>query len=161
MPPIRDTRTGLFLSLLGLLLLGVLPVSQAGDQLRLTICDTEGECCAGGEAFPIDDAWIDPDTGNLQAVGSVNCAPGWPQITDFSVTPDTVSGGQQFSIDWQAVNATSCIASGDLPAWAGLKDTAGSESHTAEGSTQEYTLVLACWNAEGQNMAEIGLSVTE
>lgn len=160
-PGQRTTRHGLLLlSLLGGFLWNA-ALAQNDDRLRMTICNTDGECCAGGKSFDIDDAWVDPDTGDLHVEGLVFCAPGQPYILEFSVIPDTVSTGQQFTVEWLATDAEQCYAASDSLPWDGPVDLSGSETYTAEGPARTETLALVCWNPKGEDTRLTEFVITE
>ncbi len=76
-----------------------------------------------------------------------------PSAPDLSVTPNSISQGNSFAIEWSSNNANTCTASGTLPGWAGEKDTSGSvEISTDEDTpTGAFTISLVCSNSGGDS----------
>jgi trimeric autotransporter adhesin len=72
----------------------------------------------------------------------------------LSANPSTVASGLNSTVSWNAVNATSCSASG---AWAGAKPVSGSQSTGALSSSSTY--MLTCSGPDGSAAQSATVSV--
>lgn len=77
-----------------------------------------------------------------------------PTFQSFSLSPQRVNEGEQFTVKWAVSLADSCTASG---AWSGAKSSVGSETFMALG-TGTYT--LTCTGSGGTETKEAALTVT-
>lgn len=95
--------------------------------------------------------------GNSQQVITVDATmPPPAAVTSLIASPSSLSLGQSTTVNWQASNAESCVASGD---WSGSKNPVSSAliQPTHEGST---TLTLTCTGAGGSDSTTGSRTIT-
>ncbi len=104
----------------------------------------------------------DADGGTAaRTVGvSVTQLPPVVTIDSFSADPSEVLAGGSTRLSWESTNATSCVASGNLPGWTGALPVAGDQLLTL-ALDGEYTADLVCSNGAGADaMSQITVTVT-
>ena len=80
-------------------------------------------------------------------------------VVSLSAKPTSLYAGDSSTLIWDVTNdPTSCTASGD---WSGNKAASGAESTGALSSVREYTYVLTCKNAAGENYAKTTVAAKE
>ncbi|MBI3305422.1 fibronectin type III domain-containing protein, partial [Candidatus Parcubacteria bacterium] len=91
-----------------------------------------------------------PDGGQASQRVVIYAAPSNPApspirpTVDITVYPSSVTGGQNTTLYWATVDASSCVSSGD---WSGARAASGSMSVTPLSTLNTYT--LTCTNALG------------
>ncbi len=94
--------------------------------------------------------------GSVSSTVNVSVLPPPAPTLTFFANPSIVFVGQNSNLDWQALNADTCLASGD---WAGQKPTNGSEPTTQLNELRDYGYVLTCTGVGGEVSVLVTVSV--
>lgn len=118
------------------------------------------------------DVNLDPISGDLSATpldpaacsATTDCSDVQVSVTNFTVSPTTVTQGQSVNVNWNGRGAWECAASG-LPGttWDGLKLPSGSQavSTAALAPNTTYDVTLDCSNGPVTDTAIVSLTVNE
>ena len=93
--------------------------------------------------------------GGATAPPSSGGGPAKPAVVSLTLSASAVRVGENFTVQWNATNASSCTASGS---WSGAKATSGSETLTAT-QVGASTFLLSCVGAGGSGNATASLNI--